>query len=59
MAKAGTKKKPAKPKLSDKEQSERFKQTARALDVDESGVSFEKNFGRIVRPGKAVPKGAA
>ena len=37
MAKAGTpKKKKAKPKLSDKEQSERFKQTARELGVDQA-----------------------
>ena len=50
MAKAGTpKKKPAKPKLSDKEQSERFKETARMLGVDESGESFEKTFQKIVR----------
>jgi hypothetical protein len=53
MAKAGTpKKKPAKPKLTDKEQSERFKQTARDLGVDESGESFEKAFKRVI---KTVP----
>lgn len=49
MAKAGTpKKKKAKPKLTDKEQSERFKQTARELGVDESGESFEKAFRKVV-----------
>jgi hypothetical protein len=50
MAKAGTpKKKKAKPKLSDKEQSERFKQTARELGVDESGESFDKAFRSIIQ----------
>jgi hypothetical protein len=49
MAKAGTpKKKKAKPKLSDKEQSKRFKQTARELDVDESGKEFERAMAKIV-----------
>ena len=47
MAKAGTpKKKKAKPKLTDKEQSERFKQTARELGVDESGSSFDEEIKR-------------
>jgi hypothetical protein len=51
MAKAGTpKKKKAKPKLTDKEQSERFKETARQLAVDESGAEFESAFRRIVKP---------
>jgi hypothetical protein len=60
MAKAGTpKKKKAKPKLTDKQQSERFKETARELGVDESGTEFDKAFERIVKPGKASPKGAA
>jgi hypothetical protein len=50
MAKAGTpKKKKAKPKLTDKEQSERFKETARELGVDESGLHFEEALGKIVR----------
>lgn len=50
MAKAGTpKKKKAKPKLSDKEQSERFKQAARELGVDESGRSFDLAFGKIAK----------
>jgi uncharacterized membrane protein len=34
-------------KLSQKEQSERFKQTARELKVDESGQKFEKIFDAI------------
>ena len=46
--KAGVpKKQKAKPKLDDKEQSERFKQTARELGVDESGKSFERAFSKI------------
>ena len=50
MAKAAAppKGKKAKPKLTDKEQSERFIQTARELGVDESPESFEKRFRKIV-----------
>jgi hypothetical protein len=49
MAKAGTpKRKKAKPKLTDNEQSERFIETAQKLDVDESGKTFEDVFQRIV-----------
>jgi hypothetical protein len=47
--KAGApKKKKAKPKLTDKEQSERFKQTARELGADESGERFEETVDRII-----------
>ena len=54
--KAGApKKKRAKPKLTDKEQSERFKKTARELGVDESGESFEAAIKRIITP-KVSPK---
>jgi hypothetical protein len=50
MAKADTpKKKKAKLKLTDKEQSERFKQAARELGVDESGEGFERAFKRIAK----------
>jgi hypothetical protein len=50
MAKADTpKKKKAKPKLTDKEQSERFKEAARELGVDETGNTFEEAFDRIAR----------
>lgn len=42
-------------KLSQKEQSERFKEAARELDVDESGSDFERALGRIL-PTKAVRK---
>jgi hypothetical protein len=49
MAKAGIKPKPKKPKTttSDKEQSERFIETARRLGVDESGKDLEKTFRKI------------
>jgi hypothetical protein len=52
--KAGVlKKQKTKPKLSDKEQSERFKQTARELGVDESGEEFERTFDGIVNQRRA------
>jgi hypothetical protein len=54
MAKAGApKKKKAKPKLTDKEQSERFKETAREIGVDESGKEFERAVGQITTPRKS------
>lgn len=43
------KKPKAAPKLSDKEQSERFKQTARKLGVDESGEPFERALKKIIK----------
>jgi hypothetical protein len=50
MAKAGTpKKKPAKPKLTDKEQSERFIETARKLGADEDGQGFEAAISKILK----------
>jgi hypothetical protein len=56
MAKAGVpKKKKAKPKLSDKEQSERFIETARKLRVDESGEKFEAAVTRLIKPKARVP----
>ncbi len=42
--------KKGKPSVDDKEQSERFKQTARELGVDKSGKGFEQIFKRIARP---------
>jgi len=49
MAKVGTTKKAKpKPKMTDKEQSERFKKTARELSVDESGEKFERAFEKVV-----------
>lgn len=47
MAKAGTPKK-KRAKLTDKEQSERFKETARELGVDESGEEFEEAISRVL-----------
>jgi hypothetical protein len=47
--KAGVpKKKKAKPKLTDKEQSERFIETARKLRVDESGAAFEIAVKKLI-----------
>lgn len=37
-------------KLSQKEQSERFKETALTLDVDESGKAFKQAFKKIAPP---------
>jgi hypothetical protein len=47
----------AKPKSKDKkntdtEQSERFTETARRLEVDESGKAFERAFTKLVPPKK-------
>ena len=53
MEKAGTpKKKKAKPKLTDKEQSERFIETARKLGADESGKDFDRAFKKIISSSK-------
>jgi hypothetical protein len=38
-----------KPKLTDKEQSERFKEIARKLGVEGDGKAFENAFDKIVR----------
>ena len=35
-------------RLSQKEQSERFRETARTLEVDESGEAFESALRRII-----------
>lgn len=47
------KKKKAKPKLTDKEQSERFKETARELGVDESGNAFDLAFDKVAHSKEA------
>ena len=39
-----------KPKLTDKKQSERFKEAARELEADESGEAFERAANAIFRP---------
>jgi hypothetical protein len=50
MAKAGTPKKAnPKPKLTDKEQSERFIETARELGADESGQRFDAAISKILK----------
>ncbi len=36
--------------LSQKEQSERFKETARELEADESGKAFERAMGVLIKP---------
>jgi hypothetical protein len=43
-------KRKTKPKLTDKRQSERFKEAARILGADETGKPFEKAFSKIVPP---------
>lgn len=45
------------PKGIDKKQSERFKETARALDADESGGEFNRAVRSILKP--SVPKKSA
>jgi hypothetical protein len=52
MAKAVTGKKTKPKKKTDKEQAERFKETARRLGVDETGEKFERDFKKIVPPRK-------
>lgn len=41
-------KKPKEKKMTSKEQSERFKQTARDIEADESGESFERAFAKLI-----------
>jgi hypothetical protein len=56
MAKAGAPKKAKpKPKLTDKAQSERFKEAARKVGADESGEQFDAAMDKILPP-KANPK---
>ena len=42
-------------KNTDKEQSERFMETARKLESDETGKSFERVFGKLVQRKSAKP----
>jgi hypothetical protein len=56
MGKAGEKQK-HKPKITDKQQYERFVATARKLRVDESEEAFDRAFRKIV-PAKKPPKSA-
>lgn len=43
-------------KLSQSEQSARFREAAREAEVDESGKTFERALKRVVPRSKAVPK---
>jgi hypothetical protein len=54
MARADTKLKPKHKKLTQKEQSERFRQTARELGCDESEDALERAFKKIV-PSRKSP----
>jgi hypothetical protein len=48
MARVDTKLKPKRKKLTKKEQSERFRKTARELGCDESEEALERAFEKIV-----------
>jgi hypothetical protein len=48
MARADTKLKPKRKKLTQKEQSERFKKTARELGCDESEDALERAFEKVL-----------
>ncbi|ODA66874.1 hypothetical protein A7A08_02171 [Methyloligella halotolerans] len=37
----------------DKPQSERFKETAREVEADQSGALFNKALERVLRPGRS------
>jgi hypothetical protein len=50
MAKADTQLKPKRKKLTQKEQSERFRETARKLGCDESDGALDRAFEKIVAP---------
>jgi hypothetical protein len=57
MAKAGAPKKAKpKPKLTDKEQSERFKEAARQLGADSSGEKFDMLVRKIIKPKRQIFK---
>ena len=59
MAKAGTKptRKPKeKSKLTDKEQSERFKETARQLGADQESSAFDRIVEEMARQEKGKPE---
>lgn len=51
MGKAGEKQK-KKPKLTDKKQSERFKETAREIGADEPSDAFDRIVGQLARNSK-------
>jgi hypothetical protein len=49
MGKRGEKQK-RRPKIKDKRQSERFKETARQLGADKSGDAFDRIIEQMARP---------
>lgn len=49
MGKAGEKQK-KRPKLTDKKQSERFKETAREIGADEPSEAFERILSELAPP---------
>ena len=61
MAKVKGPKTRPKPKqrLSDKDQSERFIDAARALGVEETGEHFNRHFNKVVKPPSVVNQTAA
>jgi hypothetical protein len=55
MGNAGEKQKRT-PKIKDKRQYERFQETARKLECDESEEAFEREFAKIVPPRQSPHK---
>ena len=53
MGKAGEKQR-RKPKISDKRQSERFKETARELGADQPADAFDRIVGELGRRGEQL-----
>jgi len=56
MGKAGEKQK-KKPKMKDKRQSERFKETARALGADQESDALDRILGEMARQESNGDKG--
>lgn len=56
MKKAGESAKSAKVKKDNPEQSQRFVETAKELDVDESGKSFERALATLTKAPKDSKK---
>jgi hypothetical protein len=54
VVKAGKQNPSKKPKYTDKEQSERFIETARKLGIEETGKTFERTFAKIIRPKQSI-----
>jgi hypothetical protein len=44
------------PKPDDPEQSKRFIETARQIEVDETGEAFRRAFEKIIPPQSSTPK---